>query len=91
MCLLLVANLPKKIVLFYFIIIIFFMLLVIFEGGREGGDGSDKRGGCGLLGADLWPQQWSRSFLLYTVIEWRENVFLFYLEICDPWFFQFFF
>lgn len=36
MCLLLVANLPKKIVLFYFIIIIFFMLLVIFEGGREG-------------------------------------------------------
>lgn len=36
MCLLLVANLPKKIVLFYFIIIVFFMLLVIFEGGREG-------------------------------------------------------
>lgn len=66
------------------------MLLVIFEGEREGMV-VIRGGGCGLLGTHLWPQQWSRSFLIYTVIEWCENVFLFYLEICDPWLFSNFF
>jgi len=69
-----VANLPKKIILFYFIILIFFIFLVIFEGGREGMV-VIRRSGCGLLGSHLWPQQWSRSFLVYTVIEWCENFF----------------
>ena len=51
--LLLVTNLPKKLIL---CVVFFFMLLVIFEGGRGG---AAIRGvGCGFLGTQ------SRSFLV---------------------------
>ena len=66
------------------------MLLVIF--GREGGDGSDKRGWMWLARnpsmATAMEQGFSR---IHCDRVGRKRFFLFYLEICDPWLFSIFF